>query len=175
MTSVVAERLAAVLDRELRAQGVAAEDLGEGDVAYADSYVRGLAARLGARRRWEQHVGELLNHKQVLALTGWTKQALSQAVREHRIVKLTADGGAGVYPLCVFDGQHPARPVAGTREVFSDWAEADPAGWAAVSWFVSAQVELNGATPRDVLCQEGRAAAPALARLARQAAHRLAA
>lgn len=173
MTTGLVEHLAEVLDRELQAQGVASADLDDSDIAYADSYLRSLVARLGARRRWEQHAGELLTHKQVLALTGWTKQALSQAVHERRVVKLAAAPDAAVYPLSAFDEALPARPIAGLAELFLGWTQVDPAGWAAVSWFVSPQVELDGATPRDVLRQDGPAAAPALALLARQAAHRL--
>lgn len=164
-------RLAEVLDQELTAQGLDAADLTAGDVAYAEAAIRSLICRLKTRRSWEAHLGTQLNHRQVLDLTGWSKQALSQAVRNHRVLRL--DGANGhAYLLAGFDDQVPARPVAGLKEVLAPWAAVDPRGWAAASWLVSPQPELGGRTPLKSLIA---GAGEQVAAVARQAAARLAA
>ncbi|MEB3069307.1 antitoxin Xre/MbcA/ParS toxin-binding domain-containing protein [[Mycobacterium] vasticus] len=165
-------RLAKVLDDELAAQGVDAADLNSGDVEYAEAAIRGLVSRLKARRSWEAHLGTLLSHRQTLDLTGWSKQALSQAVRNHRVLRLEGSGGHG-YLLAGFDDQVPARPVPGLKEALLPWAAVDPRGWAAASWLVSPQPELGGRTPLESLPAAG--ARERVAAAARQAAARLAA
>ncbi len=172
VTSVAAERVARVLDEALLAQGVDAGDLGDADLLYAEGIVRSLAARLGTRHRWEEQLGGLASHAQVLTLTGWTKQALSQAVADHRVLKLTAERGHPAYLLAGFDDDHPARPLPGLAAALLPWAGIDPAGWAAASWFTSPQVELAGQTPRKALLT-GEPEPGLLARLAGQAAGRL--
>jgi hypothetical protein len=166
----VSTALARALDSELAAQGVRDEDLAASDIDFARTVLRGLAVRLRARQTWEMHLGELLTHAQVLALTGWSKQALSQATRDRRVLRLVGDREVAVYPLSVFDDAQPARPLQGIKPVLAAWAEADPAGWAAASWFVSPQPELDGRTPREAL-RSGEA--ERVVALARHAAARL--
>lgn len=165
------KRLAQVLDDELAAQGLETADLNSGDVEYAAAAIRSLVCRLKTRRSWEAHLGALLSHRQVLDLTGWTKQALSQAVRNHRVLRLDGAGGT-TYLLAGFDSQAPARPLPGLREALSPWAAVDPHGWAAASWLASPQPELGGRTPLEFLAA-GEGADVAVA--AQQAAARLAA
>jgi len=174
VTSVAAERVARALDEALLAQGVDAGDLQDSDLLYAEGIARSLAARLGSRRRWEEQLGGLASHAQILTLTGWTKQALSQAVADHRVLKLTADRGNPAYLLAGFDDDHPARPLPGLAEVLHPWAGTDPAGWAAASWLTSPQVELAGRTPRQTLLT-GKPEPGLVARLAAHATARLAA
>ena len=122
----------------------------------------------GPGTRWEEQLGGLASHAQVLTLTGWTKQALSQAVADHRVLKLTAERGHPAYLLAGFDDDHPARPLPGLAAALLPWAGIDPAGWAAASWFTSPQVELAGQTPREALLT-GEPEPGLLARLAGQA------
>jgi hypothetical protein len=162
--------LGKVLEDELAAQGVDATRLEAGDYEYAAAAIRSFVSRLKTRRAWENHLGTLMSHSQVLALTGWSKQALSQAVRDHRVLRL--EGASGhAYLAATFDDQTPARPLSGVKEALQPWAAADPRGWAAASWFVSPQPELVGKTPRDALVDGMR---NEVAALARQAAARVA-
>ncbi|WP_041319649.1 hypothetical protein [Mycolicibacter sinensis] len=166
--------IAKLLEAELAAQGVDVSTLGEADYAPA---VRSFASRLSTRvtvaQAWAEHLGALADHKQVLALTGWTKQALHEAVKAHRVLRLQDDDKRFAYLVAGFDDNHPARPLLGLKEVLKPWAELDPRGWAAASWFMSPQPELGGRTPRDALVDNAMPADVAV--LAEQAAARLAA
>lgn len=161
--------LPALLDRELADQGIDESTLGESDLEYAAIAIRNLVTRLKTRTTWESHIGPLLTHSQVLDLTNWTKQALSNAVRDHRVLRLDSDGNHA-YLLAGFDDQSPARPLPGIKQVLKALAPADPRGWAAASWLMSPQPELGGITPRDALIA---GTGDQVATLAEQAAARL--
>ncbi len=160
-----------LLDTELTKQGIDQSALGDGDLRFAATAIRSLVTRLKARTSWESQIGVLLTHAEVLDVTGWSKQALSQAVRDHRVLRLDSDGGHG-YLLAGFDDQLPARPLPGIKTTLRAWARVDPRGWAAASWLMSPQPELTGQTPRSALLA-GRGEQVAV--LAEQAAARLAA
>ena len=171
---MIGERVARVLDEALSAQGLNETDLGAEDVAYAEGVVRTMVIRLSSRRSWDAAVGERLTHAQVLALTEWSKQALSKAVHDHRVLRVVSDSGSVRYPLCGFDEASPARPLTGLAAVLQAWAGVDPRGWATVSWLRTPQPELGGRTPVEALASGGPDAA-LVAVVARQAAARLAA
>ncbi len=163
-----------LLEAELEAHGVDLSALGEAQYAPA---VRSFASRLSTQvtveQAWSEHLGALADHKQVLALTGWTKQALHEAVKAHRVLRVQDDDKRFAYLVAGFDDKHPARPLPGLKETLRPWAEVDPRGWVAASWFVSPQPELGGRTPREALTDGALRAEVAL--LAEQAAARLAA
>ena len=163
--------LPALLDRELAKQGVDVSELGENDLEFAAAAIRSLVTRLKTRTTWESHVGALLTHSQVLDLTGWSKQALSQAVGDDRVLRLESDGNHA-YLLAGFDDQSPARPLRGIKKALKAWAAVDPRGWTAASWLMSPQPELGGRTPRDALLA---GMSDEVAVLAERAAARLAA
>ncbi|GAB7065810.1 DUF2384 domain-containing protein [Mycobacterium hodleri] len=163
--------LPALLDQELAKQGVDSSGLGQNDLEFALAGIRSLVTRLKTRTTWEGHIGALLTHAQVLDLTGWSKQALSQAVSDHRVLRLESDGNHA-YLLAGFDDQSPARPLRGIKKTLKAWAVVDPRGWAAASWLVSPQPELGGQTPRDALIA---GLSDEVAALAEQSAARLAA
>lgn len=142
--------LPALLDTELARQGVDVSELGENDLVFVAAAIRSLVTRLKTRTTWESHVGELYTHSQVLDLTGWSKQALSQAVRDHRVLRLESDGNHA-YLLAGFDDQSPARPLPSIKKALNAWADVDPRGWSVAAWLMSAQPELGGRTPRDAL------------------------
>lgn len=170
MTSAISK----LLETELEAQGVDVTTLDEAQYAPA---IRSFASRLSTQvtvaQTWADHLGELADHQQVLGLTGWTKQALYEAVKAHRVLRLQDDGKHFAYLMAGFDGNHPAKPLPGLKEALKPWAEVDPRGWVAASWFMSPQAELGGRTPRDALLDG--AAREAVAVLAEQAVARLAA
>jgi hypothetical protein len=163
--------LPTLLDKELAKQGVDVSELGENDLEFAAAAIRSLVTRLKTRTTWESHVGGLVTHNQILDLTGWSKQALSQAVGDHRVLRLESDGNHA-YLLAGFDDQSPARPLRGIKKALTAWAAVDPRGWTAASWLMSPQPELGGQTPRDALLA---GMSDEVAVLAEQAAARLAA
>ncbi|OBG39005.1 hypothetical protein A5672_15665 [Mycobacterium alsense] len=162
--------LPALLDKELAEQGVDDSALGEDDLEYAAAAIRSLVTRLKTRTTWESHIGPLLTHSQVLDLTNWTKQALSNAVRDHRVLRLDSDG-SHAYLLAGFDDQAPARPLPALKRALKALVPIDPRGWTAASWLMSPQPELGGRTPRDALIA---GMGDRVATLAEQAAARLA-
>ena len=108
----------------------------------------------------------------MLEVTGWTKQALSQAVREHRVLRVEADNGSTGYATAGLDDAAPARPLHGIKQVLRVWTGADEHGWTTASWLTTEQPELGGRTPHQVLLDGDL---PAVVDLARQATARLAA
>lgn len=166
--SVPMEKL---IDDVVDASGVDAAAIADADRGFVEAGLRDLFAGLRARRAWEDHIGPILTHGQVLELTGWTKQALSQAVREHRVLRLRGSDGATGYAAVVFGDERPARPIRSVKDVLRAWAVADPQGWLAASWLATEQPELAGRTPRRALLDGD---APAVIELAQQATERLA-
>jgi len=160
-------RLTQVLDAELAAQGI--DDVAAINLEYFEDAIRSVVARLKTGQEWEDHIGARLSHADVLKLTGWSKQALSLAVRHHRVLRLQTDDGY-TYLLAGFDDESPARPLPGIKAAVQPWASVDPRGWAVASWLMSPQPELGGQTPREALLGGHEAQ---VAALAEQAAARL--
>lgn len=161
-----------VVDDQLDASGMAAEQLNDDDAQYVAERVRSVLSSLRARRAWERHIGPILTHKQTLDVTGWSKQALSQAVRDARVLRLSAeDGTAGYWSGGFTETALGYRPIAGIKNVLGAWGHADVEPWTIASWMSSTQPELGGRTPRRALL-DGDAAE--VEKLARQASARLA-
>ncbi|SDD42129.1 hypothetical protein [Rhodococcus tukisamuensis] len=161
-----------VMAAEIAASGIDETELNQADVQYVEHRIRDVLSGLKARRVWENHIGPILTHKQTLEVTGWTKQALSQAVRDRRVLRLEAEDGTAGYSVTGFDDAAPAKPIPGIKEVLRAWSHADPQGWTVASWLMTEQPELGGRTPRESLLGGD---ATAVVALARQAADRLAA
>ncbi|NLE81424.1 MAG: hypothetical protein GX610_17940 [Rhodococcus sp.] len=160
-----------VVDDQLAASGMAAEQLDDDDAQYVAAGVRTVLSNLKARRVWENHIGPILTHKQAVDVTGWSKQALSQAVRESRVLRLkAADGTVGYWSGGLTDTA-PHVPIRGIKEVLKAWAPADVQSWTFASWMSSRQPELSGRTPRQALLDGDTVE---VVRLARQASDRLA-
>lgn len=134
--------------------------------------VRSVLSSLEARRAWAKHIGPILTHKQTLEVTGWSKQALSQAVRENRVLRLVAeDGTAGYWSGGFTEAAAGYRPISGIKNVLGAWAHAGVGPWTIASWMSSAQPELGGRTPRQALLDGDTTD---VEKLARQASQRLA-
>lgn len=160
-----------VVDDQLDASGMAGEPLDAADAKYVAAGVKTVLSNLRARRAWENHIGAILTHKQALEVTGWSKQALSQAVRDRRVLQLKAADGAVGYWSGGLTDTAPHTPILGIKNVLSAWAHADVEGWTIASWMSSPQPELGGRTPRQALLDGD---APAVTTLAQQASARLA-
>ncbi len=160
-----------VVDDQLTASGMAAEQLDDVDAKYVAAGVKNVLSNLKARRAWENHIGAILTHKQAVDATGWTKQALSQAVRDSRVLRLeAADGTIGYWSGGLTDTA-PHVPILGIKDVLKAWAHADVQSWTIASWMSSPQPELDDRTPRQALLDGDTAD---VVTLARQAAERLA-
>ncbi|GAA4479686.1 hypothetical protein GCM10023094_25210 [Rhodococcus olei] len=160
-----------VVDDQLAASGMAAEQLDDVDAKYVAAGVKNVLSNLKARRAWENHIGAILTHKQAVDATGWSKQALSQAVRDNRVLRLTAaDGSIGYWSGGLTDTT-PHIPIPGIKEVLKAWAHADVQSWTIASWMSSRQPELGDRTPRQALLDGDTTD---VVTLARRAAERLA-
>ena len=144
----------------------------ERDLAYARAGLDGIVKGLKARRAWSEHVGEILTPREALDVAGWTRAALSKAVREHRVLRLTGGNGKYGYAAAGFTDDRPAKPILGIQEVLRVWAAADPRGWSTVAWLTTEQPELGGRTPRLSLLDGD---VPTVVRAAQAAVSRLAA
>ncbi|NGP09712.1 hypothetical protein G6038_30490 [Rhodococcus sp. 14C212] len=161
-----------VVDDQLDASGMASEPLDDDDARYVADRVRNVLSGLKARRVWEKHIGAILTHSQTLEVTGWSKQALSQAVGDRRVLRLTAeDGTAGYWSGGFTETDLGYRPMPGIKNVLAAWAHTDVDQWTIASWMSSTQPELGGRTPRQGLL-DGDVAE--VEKLARQASERLA-
>ncbi|TXG89615.1 hypothetical protein DW322_04475 [Rhodococcus rhodnii] len=140
-----------VVDDQLEASGMAEERLDAEDVRYLQAGVAKVLSNLRARRVWENHIGPVLTHRQMLDVTGWSKQALSQAVQAHRVLRLVAEDGTVGYWSGGLTDTPPHRPIPGLKETLTAWAAADVEGWTVASWLTTEQPELDGRTPRQAL------------------------
>ncbi|MFD4366648.1 hypothetical protein [Rhodococcus sp. NPDC058521] len=123
-----------VVEDQLAASGMAGEPLDDATARYVAKGVQSVLSSLRARRAWERHAGQLLTHKQVLEATGWTKQNLSQAVREGRVLRLQATDGTSGYWGYGLTESEPHRPLPGLQEVLRSWAETGTSGWTVATW-----------------------------------------
>ena len=117
-------------------------------------------ARDAARRvletasTWVEHLGSFYDSGGVAALLSRTATPISrQAVHKRRgLLALTTGSGQVVYPAFQFEGR---RPVPGLAAVLDELPEAVVSRWTVASWLVSAEAELEGARPIDVLRDQG--------------------
>ncbi|MDV8006981.1 hypothetical protein [Rhodococcus sp. IEGM 1318] len=140
-----------VVDDQLDALGMASEQLDADDAKYVAAGVKNVLSSLRARRVWENHVGAIFTHKQMLEATNWTKQNLSQAVKDSRVLRLTAADGTSGYWSGGLTDTAPHVPIAGLKEVLKAWTSADAQSWTVASWMSTEQPELDGRTPRTAL------------------------
>ena len=84
----------------------------ERDLAYAIAGLSGIVNGLKARRAWSEHVGEILTPSQALDVAGWTRAALSKAVKENRVLRLTGGNGKYGYAAAGFTDAQPAKPIS---------------------------------------------------------------
>ncbi len=160
-----------VVDDQLEASGMAAEQLDDADAQYVKAGVAKVLSNLRARRVWEAHIGPILTPRQMLDITGWSKQALSQAVQAHRVLRLEAEDGTFGYWSGGVTETTPHRPHRGVKETLTAWATAEMDSWTIASWLSTTQPELGDRTPHQALVDGDW---DAVVTLAQQAAGRLA-
>lgn len=107
-----------------------------------------LRERMVSKLEWERLAGPIIEPGEVLRLTGWTRQSLSKAVKQHRVLRLIGSNGRTTYPRDLFTGK-PARPLEGIKPVLEAWKDVD--GWSVLAWLVSENPDLESRTPREVL------------------------
>jgi hypothetical protein len=103
-----------------------------------------------AAQAWIAHLGPMYDVDGVRQLLGRSGIPVSrQAVSKRRgLLALTTGSGAVVYPAFQFPG---GSPVAGLAKVLDALPEHLVSRWTVASWLVSAEPDLNGERPIDVL------------------------
>jgi hypothetical protein len=142
------------------------------DVADPAKLGRRAALVAAAEAVWTNHVGPLLDAKQLQDLLGVeTRQAVSDLRARRRLLGLPKESGRVVYPAFQFgDSGRPFDVLPQVLEVF-EGARVDP--WTIASWFVTPQALLLRMTPAEWLAKSEdpdlvvRAARRSGARLAR--------
>ena len=112
------------------------------------------AELVGAGAAWHAHLGPILDVRAVqTTLQVTTRQAVYDLVKRRRLLALKRDGEGMAFSAFQFDpatGQpHPV--VALLIEIF---ATHGVDGYTTASWIVTAQDDLAGMVPRDVLDDE---------------------
>jgi hypothetical protein len=105
---------------------------------------------LDSARVWEQHLGALYDVDAVRRLLGKPGTPVTrQAVSKRRgLLALTVGSGRVVYPAFQFVG---GSPLPGLGDVLARLPESVVSRWTVASWLVSAEPELDGQRPVDVL------------------------
>ena len=123
---------------------------------------------------WVEHLGSFHDSDGVARLLSRTGTPISrQAVHKRRgLLALATGSGQVVYPAFQFDGR---RPVPGLAGVLDTLPEAVVSRWTVASWLVSAEADLDGARPIDVLRDQGPEGQAAIQSAARRWSAQLAA
>lgn len=122
---------------------------------------------------WVAHLGAFYDSEGVRTLLsrGAAAPITRQAVHKRRgLLTMTTGSGQLVYPAFQFDG---ARPIPGLAAVLDALPEDLVSRWTLASWLVSADAELGGERPIDVLRDQGPEGQIAVAAAARRWAAQL--
>lgn len=119
------------------------------------------------RSLWAEQVGPAYTQKDVAALLGVSRQAVS---KRGDLLALVQSDGQVVYPVFQFDGGHQFE---GVGEVVRTLTPAVATSWSIASWLTSPLDALEGRAPIDVL-RDGDADSRSMVHvLARRAARNL--
>jgi hypothetical protein len=131
-------------------------DLPEDRIGDADAQARlGRRAALLATSEltWENHLGPLLEWRDVAAVLGTvsTRQGVNDLAKRRRLLALPTKSGKLLYPAFQFRG---ARAVAGLHELLEALDASGASPWTQASWFVTPQDELDGEAPAAYLASQ---------------------
>lgn len=108
---------------------------------------------------WREHLGKLLDVRQVMALLDVsTRQAVYDLVARRRLLGLPRTGAGMAFPAFQFDAGtgRPYPVLAGVLEVFAR-AGVDP--YTVATWLATGQDEMDGQAPTLLLPDPGAARA----------------
>jgi hypothetical protein len=151
-------------------QGIGRKDLSDLTTQEAEELGARAAELVGAGAAWHEHLGPLLDvHAVQSTLQVTTRQAVYDLVKRRRLLALKREGGGMAFPAFQFD---PAtgRPYPAVPMLIEIFSANGVDGYTAASWLATAQDDLAGALPRDLLGHEDQRASLLVA--ARRAASR---
>lgn len=132
---------------------------------------RRAALLVGAATAWREHLGELLDLRQVMDLLGvTTRQAVYDLVARHRLLGLSRQGGGMAFPAFQFSADS-GRPYDVVPAVLSEFAAAEVDPYTVATWLATAQEDLDDRSPASLLADA--AAAGQIRVAAKRAASRL--
>jgi hypothetical protein len=130
------------------------ESRGELTLEEPDRAGRRGALLIAAASVWARHLDGLLEAEQVRALLGVrSRQAVHDLVRRGRLLRVRDSAGRALYPANQFDRHGRPFPVVG--DVIGTFQAAGVSSWTIASFLGSAQVILDGKTPRSWLLDGG--------------------
>lgn len=111
--------------------------------------VRRVARTAAAEQAWLQRLGEMLDSRSVETLLGVSRQRVSVLARQHGIVAVAKADGGYRFPAWQFAGTtaEQRRALARAHHSLVEIGRLSP--WSALSWLVSAHVELAGTSPME--------------------------
>lgn len=132
---------------------------------------RRAALLVGGATAWRDHLGGLLDLRQVMDLLGvTTRQAVYDLVARHRLLGLARQGGGMAFPAFQFSADS-GRPYDVVPSVLQEFAAAEADPYTVATWLVTAQEDLDGRSPESLLLDP--AAAEQIRTAAKRAASRL--
>jgi hypothetical protein len=135
-------RAAQAFDETLHRLGI---DEGELD---AESLGRRAALLVASELLWEREIGPSLKTRDVEALLGCTRQAISERVRRHRLLALPLDDG---YEFPAFQFGSDGAPLEGLPEILQQLLPLATTPYTIASWLAAPEAELAGAAPIEAL------------------------
>jgi len=101
---------------------------------------------------YDKQIGPFYNTTAVRKLLGnVTRQAISDRVKNHSLLRVTTADGVQLYPTFQF-ANCAIRPEI--REILSVFRDAPVDGWAIAQWFTTPAHDLANRTPRAVLDED---------------------
>jgi predicted DNA-binding transcriptional regulator AlpA len=112
---------------------------------------RRAALLVGTGTSWREHLGRLLDVRQVMELLGVTsRQAVYDLVARRRLLGLRRQGAGMAFPAFQFDPV-TGRPYAALVEVLELFGSAGVDSYTVATWLATGQDELDGRTPVSLL------------------------
>lgn len=132
---------------------------------------RRAALLVGTGTSWRDHLGKLLDVRQVMELLGVTsRQAVYDLVTRRRLLGLRRQGAGMAFPAFQFD-PGTGRPYPAIFDVLDAFGSASVDSYTVATWLATGQDELDGRTPVSLLADSDAPAS--LAAAARRTAARL--
>lgn len=117
---------------------------------------RRAALLVGGATAWREHLGELLDLRQVMDVLGvTTRQAVYDLVARHRLLGLPRQGGGMAFPAFQFSADS-GRPYDVVSSVLREFTSAvDP--YTVATWLATTQEDLGGRSPMSLLADPAAA------------------
>jgi hypothetical protein len=160
MEQVCAQVMTTAIDRAVdafRATLLEQHALVGADAGDAAEVGRRAALLVGGATAWREHLGELLDLRQVIDVLGvTTRQAVYDLVARHRLLGLPRQGGGMAFPAFQFNADS-GRPYDVMPSVLCQFAAAEVDPYTVATWLATRQEDLDGRSPASLFADPAAA------------------